>query len=167
MSLTVKLKGNEVKLTGDVVSVGDFAPECKVVLSDLSEKTVGGKKDKFQLLIAVPSLDTPVCATEARRFNEEVAKLENVDSTIISMDLPFAAKRFCTTEGVNIAVGSDFRNKRFGISYGILIDEGPLTGLLARAIFVVDTNGKVVYKQLVPEITIEPDYADVLNFLKK
>lgn len=167
MSLTVKLKGNDVKLTGDVVSVGDFAPECKVVLSDLSEKPVGGKKDKFQLLIAVPSLDTPVCATEARRFNEEVAKLENVDTTIISMDLPFAAKRFCATEGVNIAVGSDFRNKRFGISYGILIDEGPLAGLLARAIFVVDTNGKVVYKQLVPEITSEPDYADVLNFLKK
>lgn len=164
---TVKLKGNDVKLTGEELNIGDFAPEVNVVLSDLSEKVVGGKKDKVQLLIAVPSLDTPVCATEARRFNEEVAKLTDVDTTIISMDLPFAAKRFCTTEGVNIAVGSDFRNKRFGISYGILIDEGPLCGLLARAIFVVGKDGKIAYKQLVPEITTEPNYQEVLDFLKK
>lgn len=164
---TVKLKGNDVKITGDDIKVGDFAPEVKVVLSDLSEKIVGGKKDKIQLIIAVPSLDTPVCATEARRFNDAVTKLDNVDTTIVSMDLPFASKRFCTTEGVNISVGSDFRSKRFGISYGILIDEGPLAGLLARAIFIVDKDGKIAYTQIVPEITSEPDYEDVLNFLKK
>jgi thiol peroxidase len=164
---TVKLKGNDVKLTGDLLKVGDFAPEVKVVLPDLSEKTVGGKKDKVQLLITVPSLDTGVCATEARRFNEEVAKLEKVDTTIVSMDLPFAAKRFCTTEGIKIDVGSDFRNKRFGVSYGVLIGEGPMEGLLARAIFVVGKDGKIAYIQIVPEITTEPNYAEVLEFLKK
>lgn len=164
--LKTKLKGNDVSLSGDI-KVGDKAPEVEVVLTDLSTKKVGGAKDKLQLLIAVPSLDTPVCATETRKFNEIVGNMKDIDVTVISMDLPFASKRFCSTEGVeNIAVASDFRNKDFGKAYGILITDGVLQGLLARAIFIVGKDGTIKYFQLVPEITSEPNYNEVLNTLE-
>lgn len=164
--LKTKLKGNDVSLSGDI-KVGDKASEVEVVLTDLSTKKVGGAKDKLQLLIAVPSLDTPVCATETRKFNEIVGNMKDIDVTVISMDLPFASKRFCSTEGVeNIAVASDFRNKDFGKAYGILITDGVLQGLLARAIFIVGKDGTIKYFQLVPEITSEPNYNEVLNTLE-
>jgi thiol peroxidase len=164
--LKTKLKGNDVSLSGDI-KVGDKAPEVEVVLTDLSTKKIGGAKDKVQLIIAVPSLDTPVCATETRKFNEAVGSMQDVDTTVVSMDLPFASKRYCSTEGVeNIAVASDFRNKDFGKAYGILITEGPLQGLLARAIFIVGKDGTIKYFQLVPEITSEPDYNGVLKALE-
>ncbi|KAA0258792.1 thiol peroxidase [Deferribacter autotrophicus] len=165
--MTVTLKGNPVSLFGEMIQEGDNAPEVKLVNSDLAEITVGGSKDKVQLLISVPSLDTPVCATEARKFNEKVSSLNGVDPVIVSMDLPFAAKRFCTTEGLNITVASDFREKDFGKKYGVLITDGPLAGVLARVVFIVDKEGKVVYRQVVPEITTEPDYDDVLKALEK
>ncbi|WP_456431939.1 thiol peroxidase [Nitratifractor sp.] len=166
---TVTLKGNEVKLAGNEKNVGDKAPEVTVVKSDdLSEITVGGAKENAQLIIAVPSLDTPVCAMETSKFNQEAAGIEGLDVTVVSMDLPFAAKRFCSTEGIeNLTVASDFRNKDFANAYGVLIAEGPLAGVTARAIFVVDRNGEIVYKQLVPEITDEPDYAEALEAAKK
>ena len=164
--LKTKLKGNDVSLSGDI-KVGDKASEVEVVLTDLSTKKVGGAKDKLQLLIVVPSLDTPVCATETRKFNEIVGNMKDIDVTVISMDLPFASKRFCSTEGVeNIAVASDFRNKDFGKAYGILITDGVLQGLLARAIFIVGKDGTIKYFQLVPEITSEPNYNEVLNTLE-
>ncbi len=166
---TVKLKGNEVRLEGNEVNVGDKAPEVTVVKSDdLSDIKVGGAKDKAQMLIVVPSLDTPVCATETAKFNKEAAAIDGVEVTVISMDLPFAAKRFCSTEGIeNLTVASDFRNKDFGKSYGVLIAEGPLAGVLARVIFVIDKDGNVVYKQVVPEITEEPNYEEALNAAKE
>jgi thiol peroxidase len=160
---TTKLKGNLVKLAGKEVKVGDSAPTVKVVAKDLSEIKVGGKSDMVQVIVAVPSLDTPVCAAETRRFNVEAAKIEGAVVTVVSMDLPFAMGRFCTTEGIeNLSVGSDFRDKKFAESYGILIADGPLKGISARAIFVVNKSGKVVYKELCEEITEEPKYEKAL-----
>jgi len=155
-------------LAGNEVNVGDKAPEVTVVNSEgLADKKVGGAQDKVQLLVVVPSLDTPVCAAETRKFNEEAAKIEGVDTTVISMDLPFAAGRFCSAEGIeNLTVASDFRNKDFANAYGVLIAEGPLAGVTARAIFVVDKEGTIVYKQLVPEITEEPNYEEALEAAK-
>ncbi len=166
---TVTLKGNECNLTGNELNVGDKAPKVVVVKSDdLSEVAVGGAKDKAQLIIAVPSLDTPVCAMETTKFNNQAAGIDNLEVTVVSMDLPFAAKRFCSTEGIeNLTVASDFRNKDFAKAYGVLIADGPLAGVIARAIFVVDKDGNIVYKQLVPEITDEPNYEEALNAAKE
>jgi thiol peroxidase len=161
------LKGNNVNLAGREVNVGDDAPQVIVVNSDgLGDVKVGGAQGQKQLIIAVPSLDTAVCATETRKFNEKVAQLENVNVVTVSMDLPFASARFCSTEGIDkMVVASDFRNKDFAYNYGVLIADGALAGVSARAIFVVDENGKVTYKQLVPEITEEPDYDAALAAL--
>jgi len=165
MATTVTLKGNPVVLAGPQLSVGDKAPEAVVVLTDLSEKVVGGAKGKYQVIITVPSLDTPVCEKETKEFNEKLAGLD-VDVTVVSMDLPFAEKRFCESFNIgNIAVGSDFRYKDLE-KYGVLIAEGALKGILARAVFIVDPEGKVCYKQIVPEITEEPNYDEVVNTLK-
>ncbi len=166
---TTKLKGNEVNLAGNEVNVGDKAPEVTVVNSDgLADKVVGGAQGKKQLIVVVPSLDTPVCATETRNFNAKAAELEDVDVTVVSMDLPFAASRFCSTEGIeNLTVASDFRNKDFANAYGVLIADGPLAGVTARAIFVIDENGIVTYKEIVPEITEEPNYDAALEAAKK
>ncbi|MFP4332489.1 MAG: thiol peroxidase [Campylobacterales bacterium] len=164
--VTTKLKGKTVNIGGSEVNVGDSAPEVTLVASNLSDKKIGGKGDKKQVLVAVPSLDTPVCAAEARKFNEKAASVSNAEVIIISMDLPFAATRFCTTEGIeNLTVCSDFRNKEFAQKYGMLLTDGPLAGLTCRAILVIDTDGKVAYKQIVPEITEEPDYEDALKAL--
>jgi len=158
------LKGNPVSLSGNEVNTGDKAPEVIVVAQDLSEITVGGATGKKQIIVVVPSLDTPVCAAETRKFNEEAAKVENAGITVVSMDLPFAMGRFCTTEGIeNLKVGSDFRNKDFANAYGVLVADGPLAGVTCRAIFVVNEDGVVTYKEIVPEITAEPDYESALN----
>ncbi len=164
---TTKLKGNEVNLAGNTVNVGDTAPVVNVVAQDLSNIQVGGENGKTQIVVVVPSLDTPVCAAETRKFNEEAAKIENAEVVVVSMDLPFAQKRFCTTEGIeNLKVGSDFRNKDFANSYGVLIADGALAGVTCRAIFVIDANGKVSYKDICEEITEEPNYEAVLNAVK-
>jgi thiol peroxidase len=165
MATTVNLKGNPVALVGPELNVGDRAPEVIVVASDLSEVTVGGAKGKPQLIITVPSLDTPVCETETQKFNQLVEGLD-IDVCVISMDLPFAEKRFCESFNIsNVTVASDFRYRDME-KYGVLISEGALKGVLARAVFVVDGEGKIVYKQLVPEITEEPNYDDVLSCVK-
>jgi thioredoxin-dependent peroxiredoxin len=165
---TTKLKGNTVNLAGNEVNVGDKAPEITVVNSDgLADKVVGGAQGKKQLIVVVPSLDTAVCATETRNFNKRASEIEGVDLTIVSMDLPFAAGRFCSTEGIdNLTVASDFRNKDFANAYGVLIADGPLAGVTCRAIFAVDENGTVTYKEIVPEITEEPNYDDALAAVK-
>ena len=168
MPVTTKLKGNDVALYGNQVNVGDTAPVVTLPNKSLAEVTIGGASDKAQLIIAVPSLDTPVCATETRKFNEEAAKVENAVVCVVSMDLPFAAGRFCSTEGVeNLEVLSDYREKCFSTQYGTLIAEGALRGLSARAIFVVGKDGKIAYKELVPEITEEPNYEEALAALKE
>jgi len=162
MAMT-KLKGNSVNLGGKELNVGDYAPEVFLPTSDLSDKKVGGKNDKKQVIVVVPSLDTPVCAAETRKFNEKAASVSGAEVIIVSMDLPFAAKRFCTTEGIeNLTVCSDFRNKCFSNNYGVLIADGALAGCTCRAIFVVGTDGKITYKEIVPEITEEPNYDSAL-----
>lgn len=165
---TTKLKGNEVKLAGQEVNVGDVAPEVKVVGQDLSEVAIGGATGSAQVIVAVPSLDTSVCAAETRRFNSEAASIEGASVVVVSMDLPFAMGRFCTTEGIaNLTVGSDFRNKDFVNAYGVLLADGPLAGLSARAIFIVDKKGKIAYKDICEEITEEPNYEAALSALKE
>jgi thiol peroxidase len=165
---TVTLKGNECNLAGNEVNVGGVAPAVTVVASEgLADKVVGGPSEKIQVIAVVPSLDTPVCAAETRKFNEEAASITDAEVVVVSMDLPFAASRFCAAEGIeNLTVTSDFRNKDFANTYGVLIADGPLAGVTCRAIFVVNKDGRVTYKQIVPEITDEPDYAAALNAAK-
>ncbi len=164
---TTKLKGNTVNLSGTELNVGDKAPKITVVNSDgLADKVVGGASGKTQLIVVVPSLDTPVCATETRQFNAKAAEYKDVDVTVVSMDLPFAAGRFCSTEGIdNLVVASDFRNKDFANAYGVLIADGPLAGVTCRAIFVVNGKGVITYKEICPEITEEPNYDGALAAL--
>jgi thiol peroxidase len=167
MAQTVNLKGNPVTLSGPTLSVGDRAPEAVVVTKDLQEKMVGGAKGVVQVIITVPSLDTPVCETETKKFNEMLAGIEGVDVTVVSMDLPFAEKRFCESFNIgNVTVASDFRYRDME-KYGVLIAEGALKGILARAVFIVDKDGKVAYIQLVPEITQEPNYEEVVKKVKE
>ncbi len=164
---TTKLKGNEVNLSGTEVNVGDIAPVVTVVAGDLSDVQIGGQNGKAQIVVVVPSLDTAVCAAETRRFNEEAAKVENAEVIVVSMDLPFAMKRFCTTEGIeNLKVGSDFRAKAFAKSYGVLISNGALAGVACRAVFVINASGKITYKEICPEITEEPNYEAALTAAK-
>jgi len=157
---TTKFKGTDVELVGTQINVGDKAPAITVVNSDgLGDVTVGGASGKKQLIIVVPSLDTGVCATETRNFNAKAAGLNGVDVTIVSLDLPFAAGRFCSAEGINdLTVTSDFRNKDFANAYGVLLGGSVLAGVTCRAIFAVDASGTVTYKEIVPEITEEPNY---------
>ncbi|HFS85079.1 MAG TPA: thiol peroxidase [Epsilonproteobacteria bacterium] len=166
---TVTFKNDIVcTLGGTEVNVGDVAPVVTVVNCNpmLQDETIGGE-GKTQLVVVVPSLDTGVCDAETRRFNTEAAGLEGVEVITVSMDLPFAAARWCGAAGVeDIKVCSDFRNKDFGNAYGTLLADGPLAGVLARIIFVIGKDGKVTYKQVVPEITTEPDYAEALEAAK-
>lgn len=157
---TTKFKGTDVELLGNEVNVGDKAPEVTVVNSDgLGDVIVGGAQGKKQLIIVVPSLDTGVCATETRNFNSKVASLDGVQATIVSLDLPFASGRFCSAEGIDkLTVTSDFRNKDFANAYGVLLGGSVLAGVTCRAIFAVNEEGVVTYKEIVPEITEEPNY---------
>ncbi len=165
---TTMLKGNTVNLEGIQLNVGDVAPIVTVVGKDLSDIQVGGQTGCTQLLVIVPSLDTPVCAAETRRFNEEAAKVENCKITIVSMDLPFATGRFCTTESIeNLTIGSDFRKKALANAYGVLIANGALAGVMCRAIFVINPSGMITYKDICAEITEEPNYEAALDACKQ
>lgn len=160
------MKGNPLTLVGNEVKAGDKAPDSVLVGSDLSEVRLSSFFGKVLVLSAVPSLDTPVCDTETRRFNEEAARLgHEVKIVTVSMDLPFAQKRWCGAAGVeNVVTLSDHRNASFGQDYGILIKG---LRLLARAVFVVDKEGVVRYVQLVKEVADEPDYDEVSAEVKK
>ena len=159
---TVTFKNDIVcNLAGTEINVGDTAPVVTVVNCNpmLQNETVGGAQDNVQLVVVVPSLDTPVCDAETRRFNTEAASLDGVEVITVSMDLPFAAARWCGAAGIeNIKVCSDFRNKDFANAYGVLLGGSVLAGVTCRAIFAVNEEGVVTYKEIVPEITEEPDY---------
>lgn len=164
---TVTLKGSPVNVGGREINVGDKAPKVTLPNKSLADVVVGGCSDSVQLIVVVPSLDTPVCATETRAFNKEAAEIGGVKINVVSMDLPFAAGRFCSTEGIeNLDVLSDFRNKTFANEYGVLLCDGVLRGLTCRAIFVVNKEGIVTYKEMVSEITAEPDYEAAINAAK-
>jgi thiol peroxidase len=160
------LQGNPVKLAGDLPSVGSTAPDFQLVDKDLADKSLGDFAGKKKLLNIVPSLDTPVCATSTKRFNEAMATKSDAVALVISADLPFAMGRFCGAEGIdNVVALSMMRSRHFAKDYGVLIEDGPLAGITARAVVVLDADNRVVYAQLVPEITQEPDYDAALAAL--
>ena len=167
---TVTFKQNTIcNLAGNEINVGDQAPVVTVVNCNpmLQNEQVGGAQENVQLVVVVPSLDTPVCDAETRRFNTEASSIDGVEVITVSMDLPFAAAKFCSTAGIdNLKVCSDFRNKDFSNAYGMLLADGPLAGVTARCIFVIAKDGKIAYKQLVGEITAEPDYAAAIAAAK-
>lgn len=167
MKRTVTFQGSPVALSGELPPVGGTAPEFGGVKGDLSVLHLSDLKGRRVVINIFPSLDTPVCAASVRRFNKEAAALENTVVLCVSKDLPFAQSRFCTTEGLaDVVPLSVFRCTCFEEGYGLSITEGPLKGLLARAVVVVDEAGTVAYEELVPEITDEPDYAAALAVLK-
>ena len=158
----ITIKGNPLTLVGTEITVGQKAPEFTVLDNELSPVSLSAYKGKKIIVASIPSLDTPVCDVETRRFNEEATRLsEDVVVLTISMDLPFAQKRWCGAAGVErVRTLSDHRDASFGESYGVLIKE---LRLLARAVFVIDAEGIVRYIQLVSEVTQEPDYDAVLK----
>jgi thiol peroxidase len=163
----VTLGGNPIEVGGAFPSVGQKAPEFSLVGNDLKPVSLADFAGKRKVLNIVPSLDTPTCATSTRKFNEAAAQLQNTAVIVVSGDLPFAATRFCTTEGIeNVVTASTFRGHEFAQAYGVDITSGPLTGLTARAVVVVDENDKVVHAELVGEIKNEPNYDAALSALK-
>ena len=163
---TVTLGGNKINLKGNFPKAGDAAKDFTMVKTDLSELSLSSLKGKKIVLNIFPSLDTAVCAASVRKFNTLAAKMDNTEVLAISKDLPFAHGRFCTTEGIeNVTPLSAFRNCSFGEDYGVEMTDGPRAGLFARSVIVIDENGKIVYTQLVPEITTEPDYEAALKSL--
>ena len=162
----VTMMGNPLTLVGNEVKVGDPAPDFIVLDNSLSPVKFSSYRGKVCIISSVPSLDTPVCDTETRRFNEEAGRIgPDVLILTISMDLPFAQKRWCAASGVkNVQTLSDHRDASFGLSYGVLIKE---LRLLARAVFLVDRKGTIQYIQLVNELTKEPDYEAILAALRK
>jgi len=162
----ITLKGNPVNTSGNLPAKGTSAPDFNLVKSDLGHLSLSELKGKKLILNIFPSLDTSVCATSVRKFNELAAGKQNAVVLGISKDLPFAHGRFCSTEGItNVVTLSGFRDSSFGKSYGVDIIDGPLAGLYARSIVVVDEKGTVLYTQLVPETTEEPDYDSALAAL--
>jgi thiol peroxidase len=162
----ITMMGNPLTLVGNEVKVGDKAPDFTALDNALSPVKLSSYRDKVCILSSVPSLDTPVCDIETKKFNEEASRLgSDIVILTISMDLPFAQKRWCAAAGVNkVQTLSDHRDASFGTSYGVLIKE---LRLLARAVFLVDRQGTIQYIELVKELTKEPDYEALLSALKK
>ena len=164
----VTLRGNPVTLTGPEIKPGQPAPDFTAVDNALGTVKLSDAKGKVLILSAVPSLDTPTCDTETRRFNQEVGKLSGVEVWTISMDLPFAQKRWCAAAGASaVKTFSDFRERAFGPAYGVQIKDGPLAGLDARAVFVVGKDGKVTHAEYVKDISQEPNYEAALAAARK
>ena len=159
----ITLQGNTINTNGELPAVGAKAPDFKLVNKDLGETGLADFAGSTLVLNIVPSLDTPVCATSTRKFNESAASLDNTQVLVISADLPFAQGRFCETAGIDkVTALSMMRNRNFAKDYGVLVVDGPLAGITARAIVVVDPQGTVKYTELVPEIAQEPDYQAAL-----
>ena len=163
---SITLKGNPVSTVGELPSTGSIAPSFSAVKTDLSTCTLADITGQKVILNIFPSIDTGVCATSTRRFNQDAASLDNTLVICVSADLPFALGRFCGAEGLEDVVPvSTFRNPEFGTDYGVTIADGPLAGLLSRAVVVIDETGTVVYTEQVPEITQEPNYEAALAAL--
>lgn len=162
----VLFKGNPATLLGSEVKVGDTAPDFRVVDNGLQPVTLATAAGKIRLIAVVPSLDTPVCDTMTRQFNQDAANLpDSVVVYTISVDLPFAQKRWCGNAGIDkVQTLSDYQDRSFGLNYGLLLKN---LKLLARAVYVIDQNDKVVYVELVPEVTAEPNYTAALEAVKK
>lgn len=164
---TITLKGNPTHTNGDLPKIGSRAPYLKLVAEDLSDKELADFKGKKKLLNIVPSLDTSVCALSTKKFNDFAKTRDDMVVLVISADLPFAMKRFCGNEELsNVITLSMMRGRNFAKEYGVLIQDGPLAGLSARAVVVLDESDNVIYTELVPEIGQEPDYEKALAALR-
>ena len=162
----ITLKGNEINTVGNLPEVGSTLKDFVLVSQELSEKKLSDFDGKRKVLNIFPSIDTGICAASARHFNVDITNLENTVVINISKDLPFALGRFCAAEGIDkVESLSDFRGS-FGEDYGVTLIDGPLKGLLSRAVIVADENNKVLYTEQVPEIVQEPDYENALDALK-
>lgn len=167
MSQTVHFQGNPVSVAGQIPQPGSAAQPFTLVAKDLSDVALSSYAGKRKVLNIFPSIDTGVCATSVRKFNQLASELENTVVLCISSDLPFAQSRFCGAEGLNnVVMLSTLRGAEFKQAYGVAISDGPLTGLAARAVVVLDAQDKVIYSELVNEITTEPDYDAALAALK-
>ncbi|MDO8953742.1 MAG: thiol peroxidase [Gammaproteobacteria bacterium] len=163
---TITLKGNPIHTCGELPKVGQACPLFTLTGTDLSELALSSLKGHKVILNIFPSLDTPTCAISVRKFNEQAASLPNVKVLCISADLPFAQKRFCGAEGIsNVITASSFRHPEFGTTLGVKIIDGPIAGLMSRAVVVLDEQGKVLYTEQVAEIADEPDYEKALAAL--
>ena len=163
----ITLKGNQIKTIGKLPKVGKKAPKFKLVKSDLSVAKLKDFKGSKLLLNITPSIDTGVCQNSVREFNKRAADLENTKVFYISKDLPFAQARFCGAEGIeNVITLSDFVKGKFGRKYGLTIKNGPMKGLLSRAVVVINEDGMIAYTEQVPEIVDEPNYEAALEALK-
>jgi len=163
----ITLHGNPFNTCGELPAVGQDAPTFRLVKPDLEECGECCIGTKTIVLNIFPSIDTPVCATAARTFNEKASGLEDTAVLCVSKDLPFALGRFCAAEGLaNVKSASAFRNPEFGEKYGVTIVDGPLAGLFARAVVIIGKDGKIVYTELVPEIAQEPDYDAALKAIR-
>jgi thioredoxin-dependent peroxiredoxin len=165
---TITLKGNPIHTIGHLPPIGSIAPPFRLTATDLSDASLDNFKDKKKILNIVPSLDTSVCAMSARRFHAEVAKFNNLALLNISADLPFAQKRFCDSESLkNIVTLSTMRSPTFGKDYGVQIVDGPLAGLMSRAVLVLDADNNIIHSEQVPEIGQEPNYDAALAAVRK
>lgn len=161
------LRGNPIHTNGEIPKAGASAPDFKLTNSDLKDVSLADFAGKKKVLNISPSLDTSVCATAARKFNEAAGKLGDTVVLLVTADLPFASKRFCTAEGLqNVIPLSLMRDKKFAQDYGVLLSDGPMAGLCARAVVVLDAGNKVIHSELVPEIVQEPNYDSALAALK-
>ena len=162
----ITLMGKEINTNGELPKVGDDAPDFSLVNAKLNDVTLGNYKAKKKVLNIVPSLDTEVCATSTKKFNDAAKEKTDVAFLMVSADLPFAMSRFCKTEGTkNVDTLSMMRSRKFAKDYGVLIEEGPLSGITARAVVVIDEENKVIHSELVSEISQEPNYEAALAAL--
>lgn len=163
---TVKFKGQNINTNGEFPKTGDSAPEFSLVGSDLSTVTLSSLGNRKKVLNIFPSVDTDVCANQLRTFSNKLSGRDDIALVFASMDLPFAFNRFCAAENISNGVtASDFREQSLAKNYGVRITEGPISGLYARAVLVIDENNKVIHSELVNEITEEPDYDKALAAL--
>ncbi len=165
---SITLKGNPIRLVGPELEVGQKAPDFRLQLGDMSDCTLATHKEKIRVICTVPSLDTSVCDTEMKRFNDEAAKLQNTVVLCVSMDLPFAQKRWCgALKSERIVAASDHRDASFGKAYGVLVSGGPLDRCLCRAVFVVGGDNVLRHVEYVKEIAQEPDYAAAIGAARR
>lgn len=163
----VTLKNNPIHTVGNLPAIGSTVPDFRLTKQDLSDLKLGDLKGKKVIYNIFPSIDTGTCAMSVRKFNEQAASLENTVVLCVSADLPFAQKRFCGAEGIsNVVTASDFKDKKFAKAWGLEFSDGPMQGLMSRAVVVTDANGKVVYNEQVPEIVNEPNYEKALAAAK-
>jgi len=162
----ITLKGNPIHTNGNLPAIGTKAPDFQLVDTDLNNRSLKDFKDKRKMIYTVPSLDTSVCSTSTKKFNDQIKSHPEVIVLVVSTDLPFAQKRICSQEKIaNIIPLSMMRSNHFAKAYGVLIEDGPLAGICARAVIVLDENDHVIYTEQVPEIAQEPNYDNALQAL--